>query len=290
MAARSKPSKPGSKARVAPRRGEERKPCALAIAGLDPGGGAGILADARAFEAAGAFPCAVAAVLTVQSTSGMRDSKAVLSKLVLAQATEVLRHQHVRAIKIGALGSAANVRAVGDWLAIHRDLPAIVDTVMLPTRGRARLLDASGVRALRESLIPRAALVTANAPEAEVLTGRRVTRVSEAHDAAIALVRMGAKMALVKGGHIAGPSAIDVLAAGDEVVELRAARLAIPSTHGGGCVLSSLIAGKIAVDPRVYEVGGGELVTDALRWAKRVHHQALAKAVSVGGDLAVLLG
>jgi hydroxymethylpyrimidine/phosphomethylpyrimidine kinase len=85
--------------------------CALSIAGLDPGGGAGLLADMRGFAAAGAFGCAVAAVLTVQSTSGLRDSKAVLSKLVVAQATEIMRHQRVRAIKVGALGSAANARA-----------------------------------------------------------------------------------------------------------------------------------------------------------------------------------
>lgn len=265
-------------------------PCALAIAGLDPGGGAGILADTRAFAAAGAFGCAVAAVLTVQSTSGLRDARPVLAKLVVAQANEVLRHQRVRAIKVGALGSAANVRAVGDWLAIHRDVPAVVDTVMLPTRGNARLLQASGVAALRSHLLPRAALVTANAPEAEVLTGHRVTRVSEAHDAALALVRLGAKMALVKGGHVAGPSAIDVLAMDGEVIELRAARLKIPPTHGGGCVLSSLIAGRIAVDPRRYDRDGAAIVADALRWAKRAHHRALASACDVGGDLSVLLG
>jgi len=265
-------------------------PCALAIAGLDPGGGAGILADTRAFAAAGAFGCAVAAVLTVQSTSGLRDARPVLPRLLIAQANEVLRHQRVRAIKVGALGSAANVRAVGDWLAIHRDIPAVVDTVMLPTRGKARLLQTAGVAALRTHLLPRAAIVTANAPEAEVLTGHRVTRVSEAHDAAIALVRMGAKMALVKGGHVAGPSAIDVLAIDGEVIELRAARLKIPPTHGGGCVLSSLIAGKIAADPRRYQADGAAMLTDALRWAKRTHHRALASLSDVGGDLAVLLG
>jgi hydroxymethylpyrimidine/phosphomethylpyrimidine kinase len=270
-------------------RSQNQPMCALSIAGLDPGGGAGLLADMRGFAAAGAFGCGVCAVLTVQSTSGLRESKPVLSKLVIAQATEIMRHQRVRAIKVGALGSASNVRAVGDWLAIHRDIPAIVDTVILPTRGRARLLGERAIVALRENLIPRAALVTANAPEAEVLTGRRVARVSDAHDAALALVRMGAKMALVKGGHLAGPSAIDVLATGDEVIELRAARLRVGPVHGTGCVLSSLVAGRVAVDPRDYAVHGGEIVTDALRWAKKVHHKTLAAPSQVGGDLAVLM-
>jgi hydroxymethylpyrimidine/phosphomethylpyrimidine kinase len=145
------------------------------------------------------------------------------------------------------------------------------------------------VTALREAVIPRAALVTSNAPEAEVLTGRRVVRVSDAHDAALALVRMGAKMALVKGGHLAGPAAIDVLATGDEVIELRAARLRIPPVHGTGCVLSSLVAGRIAVDAREYATHGGVLVVDAVKWAKRVHHKTLATPSRVGGELAVLV-
>ena len=91
-------------------------PCALAIGGLDPGGGAGLAADLRAFAAAGAFGCAVAAVLTVQSTAGLRAVMPLPAQDVTAQAVEVLRHQRVRAVKVGALGTAANVRAVARLL------------------------------------------------------------------------------------------------------------------------------------------------------------------------------
>src|SRR5215472_11976678 len=92
-------------------------PCALAIGGLDPGGGAGVIADVRAFAAAGAFGCAAVAILTVQSTAGLRSVRPVAPRDLEEQAAEVLRHQRVRAVKVGALGTAANVRAVAKLLA-----------------------------------------------------------------------------------------------------------------------------------------------------------------------------
>src|SRR5271170_7842901 len=98
-----------------------RYSCALAIGGLDPGGGAGLAADLRGIGAAGAFGCGVVAVVTVQSTSGLRSMIALGAKDVLAQAREVMRHQRVRAFKTGALGSEANVRAVGELLASHKE-------------------------------------------------------------------------------------------------------------------------------------------------------------------------
>lgn len=278
-------------------------PCVLAIGGLDPGGGAGVLADARAVGRAGAFACAAVAVVTVQSTSGMRAAAPVPRAELVAQCTEVVRHQRVRAFKIGALGNDDNARAVGDFLAIHRDVPAVVDTVMVPTRGRARLLEERGVRVLRDRVLPRAALVTANAPEAEVLTGRRVTRLDEAHDAALELLRLGAHAVLLKGGHLGGPHAVDLLAVAParereeparrataaRVIELAAPRLKIPPIHGGGCALASLVAGRLAVHGDDYEAGPERVLADAVRWAKKVHHDALTRVTDVGGELRVLL-
>jgi hydroxymethylpyrimidine/phosphomethylpyrimidine kinase len=268
-------------------------PCALAIGGLDPGGGAGIAADLRAFAAAGAFGCAAVAVVTVQSTAGLRSVRAIPAREVVAQAGEVLRHQRVRAVKVGALGSEANVRAVAKLLARYPAIPVVVDTPMLPTRGKARLLAARALAALREELLPRATLVTVNADEAGALLGEPVRTVGEAHDAARALVKMGARAVLVKGGHLGpadGPSAVDVLAIGGEVVELRAKRLVIAPVHGTGCTLASLIAGRLAAR----EEGAGarvdaEALVAAIRWAKRVHHAALARAVDVGGGMRVLV-
>lgn len=277
-------------------------PCVLAIGGLDPGGGAGVLADARAITHAGAFACAAVAVLTVQSTSGMRAATAVAKSELLAACTEVLKHQRVRAIKIGALGSDENTRAIGDFLAIHRDIPAVVDTVMVPTRGRARLLEERAIISLRDRVLPRAALVTVNAPEAEVLTGRRVTRLDEAHDAALALLDLGCRAVLVKGGHLGGSRAVDLLAiapakprakgkkARPKVIELTAARISLPAPiHGGGCVLASLVAGRLAVEAEAYEDKPSKAIIAALRWTKEIHHEALRGGRDVGGDLRVLL-
>lgn len=288
-----------------PSRAERERVCVLAIGGLDPGGGAGILADVRAIARAEAFGCAAAAVLTVQSTSGLRSATPVRTAELLAQCGEVLKHQRVRAIKLGALGSAENARALGDWLAIHRVVPAVVDTVMIPTRGRARLLEERAVSALRSRVIPRAALVTANAPEAEVLTGKRVTRLDEAREAALALLALGARAVLVKGGHLGGAHATDILAiaaphhdapaarrrAADDaqILELTAKRLPLPAFHGGGCALASLCAGRLATHAGDYEADPAAAIRDAVRWAKRVHHDALGRTVDVGGDLRVVI-
>jgi hydroxymethylpyrimidine/phosphomethylpyrimidine kinase len=264
-----------------------RLSCALAIGGLDPGGGAGLVADLRALARAGVFGCAVASVMTVQSTAGLKSVKALPARDLVAQAEEVLRHQRVRAVKVGALGSEENVRAVARLLARHPDVPVVVDTPMLPTRGRPRLLAARAVAVLKSELMPRATLVTVNLAEAIALLGEPVRTVGEAHDAARALATTGARAVLVKGGHMDGEGAIDVLALSGEVIELRARRLALPAVHGTGCTLASLVAGRIARRPRE-KLDRVELIA-AIRWAKRVHHAALARAVDVGSGMRVLV-
>lgn len=261
--------------------------CALTIAGLDPGGGAGIAADLRAFAAAGAFGCAVVALLTVQSTSGLVSSRPVPSHLVLAQAREVVGRQRVRALKIGALGSVDNVRAIARWLRSQPRMPSVVDPVLLPSRGRGRLLAERGLAALRDEVVPQALLVTANAPEAQSILDRPVTSVTDACDAALAMCALGARAALIKGGHLPGKLAVDVLAIGGKVFELSAPRMSLPPLHGGGCVLASLIAGRLAADER-----GGETearLLRAVRWARAAHRAALRRSWDVGGTSRVLI-
>ncbi len=254
--------------------------CALAIGGLDPGGGAGLAADLRAFGRAGAFGCAVAAVLTVQSTSGLRAAHAVKTTLVLEQAREVLRHQHVGAIKTGALGTSANLKAVAQLLAEHPRIPVVVDPVMMPTRGSGRLLSAHALGPLRRELLPRATLVTANVPEAEAITGARILDVEAATRAAVAIRALGAQAALVKGGHLTGRESVDVLCTKNGIVLLASKRLKLPNgLHGGGCTLASLIAGRLAL---------GDALLPAVKWAKKVHAAALASPRDVGGELRVL--
>jgi hydroxymethylpyrimidine/phosphomethylpyrimidine kinase len=272
--------------------------CALSIAGLDPGGGAGILADARAFSAAGAFACAVVAVDTVQSIAGLVRAWPRKASEIIEQAEEVRRGQRLGAVKIGALGNAANVGAVARWLREHPELPVVVDPVLAPTntrgaarsRARARttrLADDGALAAMRDTLLPQATLVTANVSEAESLTGLSVTSVKEATAAGRALVAGGVRAALVKGGHLTGAKATDVLVIGDRVTLLTAPRLVTPRLHGGGCTLAALIAGRLAVRGTDHAPTDAALLA-AVRWAKRVHHTAIAGAIDVGADARVL--
>jgi len=287
-------------------------PCALAIGGLDPGGGAGIAADLRAMAAAGAFGCAAVAAITVQSTAGLRRVREVPARELISQVDEVMRHQRVLSVKVGALGGSANVRAIAKLLGQHPAIPVVVDTPMAPTRGRARLLDSGGIEALKDILLPRATLVTVNIDEAQSLLGRRVRSVHEAREAARAIAALGPRAALVKGGHLTGDSAVDVLAVQGEVIELRARRLAIPGTHGSGCTFASLIAGRLAARGRSRSRGAGaplelsrsrsrgagapleppvdrDTLVAAVRWAKRAHHAALRHTVDVGRGLRVIV-
>lgn len=262
--------------------------CALAIGGLDPGGGAGVAADLRAFAAAGVFGCAAVAVVTVQSTAGLRVARALPPREVAAQADEVLRVQRVGAVKTGALGGPDVVRAVARVMARHAGLPLVVDTVLAPTRGRGRLLGTEAVGVLVAELLPRATLVTANAHEAAALLralgARRPQRVQTARDARtvaeILRERTDADAVLVKGGHLEDRESVDVLATEGGVVELAAPRLVLDAdVHGGGCVLASLACGRLA---------RGASVLEAVRWAKRRHHAWLARAIDVGGPQRVL--
>lgn len=256
-----------------------KKACVLAIGGLDPGGGAGVLADGRAIAAGGAFACAVIAVQTIQSTRGLVRASPVDAKLWTEQARVVLANQRVRAMKTGALGDAANVRAMTKLARAHRRIPLVVDPVMLPSRGAARLLDARALNAMRE-LVSHATLVTANAHEASALTNERVTNAEEARVAARALVSLGARAALVKGGHLEDARAIDVLATRDRVITLDAPRLRLRhAVHGAGCTLASLIASHLA---------RGAAIATAVRSSKRAHHAALHALADVGGPLAVI--
>jgi hydroxymethylpyrimidine kinase/phosphomethylpyrimidine kinase len=257
-------------------------PCALAISGLDPSGGAGLFADLRAFRSASVWGCGAVTVLTVQSTAGLRTSEPVPTAIVLAQVRELVAHENVKAVKIGALGSDANVRGVTRWLAsLGRSVPVVIDPVLKASRGsrRAPLLEEAALAALLK-MIELAAVVTPNAVEAEVLLGHRVRSLADAERAARAFVELGARAALVKGGHLPALSAnetTDVLAIGGRVIHLRAPRVnAAP--HGTGCTLASLIAGKLAATGRTRD----QDIVAAVRWAKRQLGRRIAQAFRVG--------
>jgi hydroxymethylpyrimidine/phosphomethylpyrimidine kinase len=264
-----------------------RLPVALTIAGFDPSGGAGILADLRAFRAAGAWGCAAVTVLTVQSTAALSRSRPVPTPLVLAQVKELLDHQAIRAIKTGALGTACTARAIVRLLApVARTIPLVVDPVIGATRARsnARLFDSRAVRWLNE-LAAIATVVTPNAHEAQALLGVPVRTLSQAADAARAFVSQGARAAIITGGHLAAADATDVLAVGSNVLYLRGPRSRRGPLHGAGCTFASLVAGRLAAHTNAVTDAA---IVQAARWAKARVGRAAANATRIGNGLLVL--
>jgi hydroxymethylpyrimidine/phosphomethylpyrimidine kinase len=217
----------------------------LIIAGSDSGGGAGGQADLKTVTALGGYgACAITAV-TVQDTLAVHEVLAMSARLVEAQARAVLGDIGADAIKIGMLGDAEVVETVARLLDFAHDIPAVVDPVMV-AKGGERLMAEGALAAMRALLVPRAALLMPNAPEASALTGLTVASTDDLRRAGEALLAMGADAVLMKGGHIAGPSVIDVLMTRDGETTLEGPRIASRHTHGTGCTLASACAVGLA--------------------------------------------
>jgi hydroxymethylpyrimidine/phosphomethylpyrimidine kinase len=218
-------------------------PAALTIAGSDPSGGAGIQADLKTFHQFGVYGEAVITLLTVQNTVRVDRVEVMAIDLILAQIAAVVEDIPPAAAKTGALGSADVVRAVAEAAAGFR-FPLVVDPVMVSKHGLP-LLPPEAVAALRSDLLPRAALVTPNVPEAEALTGSPVRSREDMRRAARAIYHLGAKAVLVKGGHIEG-AATDILFDGGRFHEFPAERVDTPHTHGTGCTFSAAVTAGLA--------------------------------------------
>ncbi len=239
---------------------------ALTIAGSDPSGGAGIQADLKTFHQFEVYGEGVVTLITVQNTRGVTRAECLAADLVEEQIEAVLSDIPPHAIKTGALGNAAIVEAVTRWAA-KLNAPWIVDPVMISKNG-SRLLDDAAIAAIREQLLPRAALITPNLHEAAVLTGSAVRTLADMRRAAERLVEMGARSALVKGGHLEH-DATDVLCDARGIVEYNAPRIETRHTHGTGCTYSAAITALVARGCDVREaVGRAKLfVTEAIRTA-----------------------
>ncbi len=223
----------------------------LTIAGSDSGAGAGVQADARIIHALGGYACMAITAVTAQNTRGVMAWRAVSPTLITQQIRAVLDDLPVAAVKTGLLPGAAAVRAVARALHGYPRIPLVVDPVMGATSG-TRFLPASGVRVLREELLPRATLVTPNWPEAASLTGRRVTSFGEAEAAAHALAAECGCAVLVKGGHAPGGTCRDCLVTREARVRwFSSVRVRTRNTHGTGCVLASAIATRLALGDSV---------------------------------------
>jgi hydroxymethylpyrimidine/phosphomethylpyrimidine kinase len=216
---------------------------ALTIAGSDPSGGAGIQADLKTFHQFGVYGEAVLTLVTVQNTQRVERVECLAPDLVLEQLRAVLDDIPPMAAKTGALGNTGVVGAVAE-AASRFDFPLVVDPVILSKHGAA-LLSNEAREAVRTQLLPHATLLTPNLPEAEALSGIEIPDVAGMKEAARRLCEMGAKAVLIKGGHSEG-DAIDILCAGSECREYRAARVKTRHTHGTGCTYSAAITAELA--------------------------------------------
>lgn len=221
----------------------EPKGRVLIVAGSDSGGGAGIQADIKTVSALGGYAMTAVTAVTVQNTLGVTDVHPVPSAVVRAQIEAVMCDLGADTWKLGMLGSAEHVRAVLDaWYAVGDGAPVVLDPVMV-AKGGASLLAEDAVAVIRDELMPVAAIVTPNAPEAEALTGVEVRDLDGQINAADILVnQLGAWSALVKGGHLEGDIVRDVLLTREGYRVFESPRIETQATHGTGCTFASAIA------------------------------------------------
>ncbi len=246
-------------------------PVALSIAGSDPSGGAGIQADLKTFHQFGVYGEAVITLLTVQNTRRVSRVEVMPPELVIEQLEAVLEDIPPGAAKTGALGSAAMVKAVGRAAAKFA-FPLVVDPVMVSKHGLP-LLPEDAVKTIREDLLPWAALVTPNVPEAEALAQIAITCRAGMRRAAAAIYALGPRAVLIKAGHAEG-DATDLLFDGSEYRDFPAPRVATPHTHGTGCTYSAGIAAGLA---------SGLQLAEAVARAKRFIAEAIRSNPGLGG-------
>jgi len=219
---------------------------ALTIAGSDSSGGAGIQADLKTFSALGIYGASVLTAVTAQNTLGVQGVYAIPPAFIAKQIDSVLSDLAVDVIKTGMLAARETVETVVGAIARAPAIPLVADPVMVATSGDM-LLEENAIEAVRTVLIPRAAVITPNLPEAaKLLGGRMATTGSEMADQARALLAFGCGAVLIKGGHGEGASAVDLLVTSADVVPLEKPRLAATNTHGTGCTLAAAVAALLA--------------------------------------------
>lgn len=258
--------------------GDMRRPRALTIAGSDSGGGAGVVADLKTFEAHGVWGTAALVAVTAQNTLGVQAFDTIAPGLVRSQIESVVSDIGVDAAKTGMLATAELVSAVASAVADFGVRPLVVDPVFISKHGDD-LLAGDAVGALREELLPLATVVTPNLPEASRLVGFEVDSREAMEAAARSLLDLGATVALVKGGHLAdsGSSPDCLMRQGDSVPRwLEGARVAGDHTHGTGCVLSAAITAELA---------RGMEAADACLAGKRFVARAIGAGVDLGGGV-----
>jgi len=257
---------------------------ALTIAGSDSGGGAGIQADLKTFQRFGVFGTSVVTAITAQNTVGVRAVHPVPVNIIEDQLAALAEDLPPAAFKTGMLGSADVVRAVAAAIARYRWGPYVLDPVMAASTG-ARLLDQDAETEVRNRLLPLSTVVTPNLEETAALVNSPIRGADAMERAGHALVEMGAGAALIKGGHLAGDSLVDVLVTRDEVRRFEHPRIATRSTHGTGCTLSAAITAGLArrLEGRTTEKSlPWDLLTSTVADALEYVQRAIAAAPGVG--------
>ncbi|MPZ14749.1 MAG: bifunctional hydroxymethylpyrimidine kinase/phosphomethylpyrimidine kinase [Chloroflexi bacterium] len=262
-----------------------RVPVALAIAGSDSGGGAGVQADLKAFATLGVHGMSAIAALTAQNTQGVFGVVEVDPQFVGQQIDVVVQDLGVDATKTGMLASAPIIEVVAAKIREHNLRPLVVDPVMV-AKGGDPLLHPDAMEVLRETLIPLATVITPNLPEAEAICQRPVNSLEEMHEAARIIHDLGPQYVVVKGGHLVSePDAVDVLFDGSTFQQFRRQRFETPHTHGTGCMFASAIAAGLAARLSVPAAvdQAKDLVTEAVRYGL-----ALGRGRGPANTLAIL--
>lgn len=247
----------------------------ISIAGFDPSGGAGTLADIKTFAAFGCFGAAAVTSLTSQNTLAVYASYHQSAEVVRAQIEPVLEDFDISAIKLGMLPTLEVIDGVADLIEAHRLPHVVLDPVIRSTSGYDLIDDRAAAR-LRDRLMPLAEVVTPNLAEAERLTGMRTQTFAEMEAAGRRLCEMGARAVLVKGGHMLNESAdeaVDLLVDDRGVQKFASTRVRTQNTHGTGCTLSSAIAAMLA---------RGAQLPEAVSRAKQYLVEALRAAPPIG--------
>lgn len=257
----------------------EAQPDVLICAGLDPSGGAGLIADVRVASMLGTRPVGVVTALTIQNTQGVRSSHPMDADVVGAQIATLLSDVEVRGVKLGMLGALDIAREIADGLHLTA-APVVWDPVSAPSLGDVSF-DRDMFGGMLRELGPHLTLITPNASELEALARRKIRGLEELAAAAVALAGELGVAVLAKGGHAGGPEAIDVLVDGEIVERLRSPRVVDGEhVHGTGCALSTAIAAKLAL---------GASLVEACRAAKEMVAARIASPVRPGRGAASIV-
>lgn len=245
---------------------------ALTIAGSDSGGGAGIQADLKTFQALGVFGTSAISAITVQNTRKVYAVHLVPSNILKEQITCLFADMHISAVKIGMVGGEDQIGAVAEALEPVILPPVVLDPVMISKSGYS-LLNENAREKLVNCLFPFAEVVTPNIHEAEVLVGRKIQTIEEMEKAAGDILSLGAKKVVVKGGHLGGEESVDVIHDGKSIKRISGPRINTRNTHGTGCTFSSAIAANLAK---------GAEFEQAVEKAKEYISGAISHSLSIG--------